>query len=360
MKYVHLLLHDELKFNEKLFGMLNNEELGFVSNEHYFITPHKSVYLKLKAISDNIHFDNSNNTLLINKYGKHAKWVFIHALNMRKYQIIGIRKSVAKKIVWRFWGHDILFKHEHKNCIVNAFKSMLDKLYITKIKQFYGVGMGFIFDDVILKERFGDIKTFLLGYSYSKGVEKLYLKISQRISLCNEKIRVMVGHSGNEIMNHINILKSLKHLQNKNMQIVLVLSYGKQNYIDNVKTFVEENFESEKIEIIDKYMEIEEYLSFLNTIDVVIFDQSGSAALGNLTPLLYFNKKFILNKDGLLALYFKSRGLEFGTTDKLSTMSFDELVKKFESQDYERAVIEKVIRDDYVPNTWHDLLETLM
>lgn len=41
MKYLHLLLHDEIKFSEKLFRMLNDENLGFNNAEQWFITPYE-------------------------------------------------------------------------------------------------------------------------------------------------------------------------------------------------------------------------------------------------------------------------------------------------------------------------------
>ena len=99
MKYLHLLLHDEIKFSEKLFRMLNDENLGFNNAEQWFITPYEEVYNRLRKYGDNISFHPESNINLINKYGKQAEWVFVHALNLRKYQVIQIRKNIAKKVI---------------------------------------------------------------------------------------------------------------------------------------------------------------------------------------------------------------------------------------------------------------------
>ncbi len=359
MKYLHLLLHDEIKFSEKLFRMLNDENLGFNNAEQWFITPYEEVYNELRKYGDNISFHPESNINLINKYGKQAEWVFVHALNLRKYQVIQIRKNIAKKVIWRVWGHDILEKPAEKGIVENIAKTVLDKLYINKVRQFYGIGTGFKYDNILICERFGNVRTFPLSYTYQKGLEKVYKEISNKCLRNTSEVRIMIGHSGNRIMNHIDILKSLKHLSGKSIKIVLILSYGKDEYIRNVKEFAYKNFSNEELEVVEDFLPIEKYLEVLNSIDVAVFDQVGSAALGNLTPLLYFNKKFVFNKNGLMGKVFDIEGLEYIRSDDLANITLEELAKRLKTQDMERKLVENRIKDNYVPNTWKKLFSDL-
>lgn len=359
MKYLHLLLHDETKFNEKLFRLLNDKELGFDNSEQWFITPHRNVFIELSKCGDNIYFSKENSLNLINKYGRQADWVFIHALNLRKYQIVQIRRSVSHKIIWRVWGHDILQKPNEKNAIKKVGKAVLDKLYINKVREFYGIGTGFKYDNILIAERFGSVRTFPLSYTYQKGLEDVYKAVGENKTVPTKRTRIMIGHSGNEIMNHIKILKALNHLSGDPIQIVLVLSYGKADYIQKVKEFALNNYKEDEIDIVEDFFPMERYLELLNSVDVAVFDQVGSAALGNLTPLLYFNKKFVFNKDGLMKKVFDIEKLDCLTTDSLENITWKEITERFNTQDSERRLVENRIKDDYVPNTWKTIFDEL-
>ena len=351
MKYLHILLHNETKFNKKLFEMLNSKELGFDSSEQFFLTPYKNVYDSLSAYEGNITFSSENKVKMINHFGKKADWIFIHALNLKKYEVIQIKKSIAKKIIWREWGHDILEKPDGKNSLKNVARHMLDKSYVKKINQFYAIGTGFRYDDILIKKRYGNMKTFLLNYSYQKGLEELYKKALEKKSN-HGLLRVMVAHSGSPIMHHIEILEALRHLSEEPIQIVLILSYGDAEYISKVKSYAVQHFKKEQLDIIENFLSMEEYLALLNSVDIAAFDQVGSAALGNLTPLLYFNKKFVFNKNGLLKQIFDMESLPYLTTDQLQNISFEKLAEKFPEQEKERKLTEERIKEGFVPNTW--------
>ena len=359
MKYLHLLLHNEIKFNEKLFCLLNNAELGFDGSEHWFITPFQGVYDELKKYENNISLLEDNNLKLINQCGSQADWVFIHALNLRKYQVIRIRKKTAKKVIWRVWGHDILEKPNEKGIIRQIGKQILDKLYVRKIRQFYGIGTGFKYDNLLIKERYGNIRSFPLGYTYQPGKEEIYQRIEEKARKSHEKLRICIGHSGNRIMNHIKIMKSLEHLSGLPIQIVLVLAYGDKKYINEIKEYAYKHFKPEEVDIIEEFLPIEKYLEVIESIDIAVFDQKGSAALGNLTPLMFFEKKFVFNQEGLMKQVFDKENLDYLTSDNLSTISFDQLKESFQSQEKERGVVEQQVKDNYVPNTWKELLNNL-
>ena len=359
MKYLHLLLHNETKFSEKLFCMLNNRELGFNPFEHCFITPHINVYKKLSDLGDNIHHIKKSNLSLINQYGDRANWIFIHALNLRKFQVIRIKKNIASKVIWRVWGHDILDKPKETNILLQTGKKLLDRLYVKKIRQFYGIGTGFKYDSILINERFGNVRTFPLSYTYQKGLEKIYHTLAVMPRVSNKQIRIMIGHSGNEIMNHIKVMESLRRLSEYPIQIVLVLSYGKKDYISCVKTYAQKHFHQENLEIIENFLPMDEYLRLLKSIDIAVFDQKGSAALGNLTPLLYFNKKFVLNKNGFMKRVFDIEKLKYITTEELTNISFEDLVKEFPTQKKEYQLVENRIKDNYVPNTWKNTFDRL-
>ncbi|MGO5273114.1 TDP-N-acetylfucosamine:lipid II N-acetylfucosaminyltransferase [Bacillota bacterium LCP21S3_A4] len=359
IKYLHILLHNETKYNEKLFRMLNNKKIGFDPSEHFFITPHMEVFKKLSVYGDNIQYTTKNGLYIINKLSDQAEWIFIHALNLNKGQIIRIKKKVAAKIIWRTWGHDIWGEPQRNFSIIYVAKKILDGLYVKKIRQFYGVGMGFKYDSIPIEKRFGNLNLFPLNYTFQDGLEETYHKIINTRCIDDGFFRILIGHSGSRLMNHIKIMESLKHLLDKPIKLVLVLSYGNKEYIREVKEYALSDFKQNNLEIIDDFMSLESYLQMLNKMDIVIFDQLGSAALGNLTPLLYFEKKFVLNKDGLMRRVFDIEGIDYLTTDKLSTITFDELIAPSKTRKKEREVVADEIADAYSPNTWKNLFKKL-
>ena len=135
-------------------------------------------------------------------------------------------------------------------------------------------------------------------------------------------LNIMVGHAGNEIDNHINILKKMKKYENNNIMIYIVLSYGNEEYISEVKRYIKNEW-SNKVEIIDNFLPIDKYNNLMSKMDIVILDGKKSYALGNIGMLLNLGKTIYLNEDGIIKEAFDKENIPYRCTNEIGNVSYD-------------------------------------
>ena len=334
VKFLHFFLHDGLGFVSKYTEMINTQSDFFDPAEHAFLTNQPRIYEQLKHFG-NVFFAEDCNC--INKYGEYGDWLFIHALNLSYSQLFSIKKRYAKKIIWRTWGHDFKILEYKANKLKNIVKFVLNYLFCKKVGQFYAVGCANQIDILRAQRYFKNIKTFLIHYSFIKD-QKETLEGIEKKAIKHDTVRILVGHSGCRTDNHIEILKNLAVYKDDNITVVLVLSYGEKDYINNVITFAQKTF-GDKVEIINEHMPYFDYAKFISEIDVAVMDQTHSAALGNLRLLTFFKKKIYINVNSDFARALKKNEcIIFPATD-IGKISFDAFV---ESDDAELSKIKQL------------------
>ena len=170
IKYLHILWMDDLKFYKNLVEMINKEKIYFNKEEHYFITPFKRVYENLKEYKNVCLVEEKN---MLNRYGEKASFIFLHPLSLKKRQVIRIPNKIAKKIIWRTWGHDIRpLDIKNDNIFVANIKRILNKMYVNKVHKFKAIGIADDVDrtlDDLLEAKRKDVEAHINGkYMYSK------------------------------------------------------------------------------------------------------------------------------------------------------------------------------------------------
>lgn len=326
VKYLHILWHNELKFSRCIIKLIIDSPEIFDDKEHLFISPHKEVIEGVRDLKE-INYVPENK--LLSKYSKEAKWIFIHSLDMNILQVCFIRRSIAKKIIWRTWGHDMLPVNPKNHFY--WLKKVIFEIYKRKVRQFYGIGVANDIDVYHVENMFGKVRMFIIPYTFQADMRKNLNRIEEQISEeagRKQEIRILVGHSGFREEGHIEILRKLKRYIDYNIKVVLVLSYGHDEYIETVKKQAVEIFSEypKKLEIVEKFMEYWEYTKFLANMDIAIFNQPYSSALGNLGVLLYFGKKIYLNPDGDIYKSFERNGLECFSCDEIGRSDYKEFV----------------------------------
>lgn len=109
----------------------------------------------------------------------------------------------------------------------------------------------------------------------------------------NDNLGVLVGNSADPTNNHFEIL-SLLNAKAK-MKVYCPLSYGDKEYAKTVIRAGEEKFGSDFMSLLEM-MSREEYLRFLESIDIAIFAHKRQQAMGNIISLLGAGKKVYLRK----------------------------------------------------------------
>lgn len=289
-------------------------------------------------------------------------YIFIHAMNFSCKQLLKLNKKVYKKIIWCVWGHDLYFNNECNNIVSKSREKIKKKIIKYLLESIYAVGIGFGYDSIEVRKIVGDKpKIKFLPYGYEKGAIEKYQKVFNKIKQNSNECKIMIGHSGFEFLNHIEILKKLLKYKDEKIIISLVFSYGENSHMESVKKFVFDNFDSKKIEIINNMMNDEEYMNYLNTVDIAIFDFKHQAALGNMWKLSYLGKKIYLNDDGILKMAFDLEGLDSYNISEISSMNFNEFSRTIEHDEKIKLhrYGERYLNENNVKNAWKKMFKNL-
>ena len=337
-KYVHFLWQGGALFNKRIISLINDEENGFDVETHLFVTPYKHIYDEIKQYP-NVVFEEKippQSAQLINTYAERGDWLFLHGM-CSTTQALKIKLKNQKKIIWRTWGHDVGgYPYKKNDFLKNAVKFLLNQLWKWEVKRFRMIGTANIVDDISLQRKFGKIKTTYINYPAKNNLQ-MFEEIQKDKPSHGNTVNVLIGHSGIDTDNHIEVIDRMKNLYGENICMVFVLSYGDAGYVQKVKAYIEENCPKDKVRMIEEPMPIEEYSRFLADMDVAIFDGMKSYALSNISILLYFGKKIFLNRQGVLAEAFAKEKVPFRYTDEIAKMSIQELSSETETTDLSEA-----------------------
>lgn len=353
-KYIHFFWRDDLKFTPCVVRMVNNPEYGFSPKEHLFVTPYKNVYEALSDYDNVIYWNTKDphSAQMVNYYASYGDWLFLHSIPGWR-NVFNIKKKYKKKIIWRTWGHDAVLRDEKKGPLIRRLMNkFFNFMRIHEVRSFYAVGVSSNYiDDLDIRRKYGNVKT--LHVPYLNKAKYISIDCSSQ----GETLNIMVGHSGYKEENHINILEKLKRFKDENICIYLIFSYADPVYMKKVVDYVHANW-PQKVNIVTKFVPLEEYKRFCSKIDIGIFDWINSYAIGNVSLLFNFRKKLIFNRNGLWHKVFSDKDAPHMCTDELDTISYDQFkqplvypLKKYEGLD-------SIPFEEHIKN-WKEMLKML-
>ncbi len=231
-------------------------------------------------------------------YLNRADHILVHGLfNKTVILALALQPWLLKKCNWIVFGADI-YSYKKKN------KNLSDKIF-EKLK-------------LIIAPRIAYISTFTEGdwklakeWYHVKGIN---LKVSYPLASCNaelindlysqkkehKSVNILVGNSATVTNQHFQALDWLSFLKNEDIQIYLPLNYGLEDYktyANKVILYAQKIFGDKKvIPLVDK-LSGEDYLRFLNTIDVALFNNNRQQAMGNITQAVLCGAKVYIRKD---------------------------------------------------------------
>lgn len=329
IKYVHVFNSQDFKFIPKLVKVIAENKEVFDVREHLFVTPHQKVYNLIKEYP-NVKLSELRGAKIVNHYGKDVDWIFVHSFS-KVTDALEIKRSVAGKVIWRTWGHDLFRNNEKNFSIKSVLKNVREYLFARKVEQFYAVAGANCIDEYNISLK-SDIKKFYrLPYTYEAGVRELLRELEEKKKKDSSQLRIMIGHSGDQNNHHIEMIRRIQPYLKKDTKVILVLAYlpGNEEYVQSVKKYACDNIPN-NIEIIDTFVPFKEYLSFLNDIDVAIFDSTNSYALGNISILTRLGKTIYLNKDGIIHQAVNEMNFPHYCTDRLINASYELLSQKLQ------------------------------
>lgn len=261
---------------------LDKQQMQTLNIKRVFLDANVEKYKKQLCKADRI--------VLHSMYGNldYLKWIY----NVMKYYGI--------PFVWIVWGADLYDEYRRNNSIKGFLKirpRIREAYRVRIIKNLYMVSTACDYDNLCAWYT-TKAKHVSAQYSY-----KLINQDMKQSGEDNEKKTVMVGHSATVTCRHIPTLDMLSRFKGK-IKVVCPLSYpNNDKYIDEVIKKGKSLFGGDFRAITD-FMEYEEYVGFLNDVDIGVFNNDRQQGMGNILNLIYLGKKVYLSEDNTISKMF--------------------------------------------------------
>lgn len=268
--------------------------------------------------------------------------VMLHGLfNTHILIILALCPWVLKKCYWMIWGGDLYSHSKARNTLRAKAKEALRRFVISRI----GHLVSYIRGDIELARRWygakGEHHECLVYLSNVVEPHSTYFDPDPNKS---NGLRILVGNSADPSNNHISVLDRLRLVDDSTISIYVPLSYGDETHARKVIEKGEEWF-GERFIPLREYMSTEEYLGFLKSMDVAIFNHRRQQAMGNTIVLLGLGKSVYMRSDVTQWFFLKNLGLELGDVQDFSL----NLISPEHS-----LLNSKIIRDYFSRNTLKD------
>lgn len=339
LKCAHIMIHKTLRHNASIIRVMN--AMNLPDAEILYAVFSKEMQKVFSESAENVNY-YEDRVKTINRLGKENDFLFIHCFELTFLEILRIKKSVLKKCIWVCWGHDLYLDYESRGTL-RFIKKIAKKILWTpanhRLKNIYGIGIGFKYDAVEVAKRFGNMRIFYLPYGYRDDNFKIFcqrydkIKAEEKPKDGNEPCRIMVGHSAWSIDNHIDALSHLVKFKDENILISLILSYGDMEYAKTVIDFANSHFPG-KTEIISEKKTLEEYMKYINSVDVAVLNQTQQSGVGNINLITAFGKKLFLSKNGILKLAMDLENTDTYSVEDIDNMTFEEFKAPCKNQKY--------------------------
>ena len=272
---------------------------------------------------------NSSNILRISSYKKlltdmgvrkilnQSDKIIVSGVFGAENYLLLLTGKILKKTYFHFWGGDF---YQFEDC--KSFKKKLHKLILKEcVKKCKGTI--FLIDGEY--QKFNKIlkieKEHMIApvpndpfniIDYSK-----YWKLSNKSSK-----RIIIGNSATESNMHLEAFKLLSKYRENEIEIWCPLSYGDEAYRKLIIDKGREIFGDAFHPILD-FMDKEDYVSFLTTCSVAIFNNNRQQAMGNINALLYLVKKVFLRQDTSMWTSYLNKGYSIYPIEIIESIDAD-------------------------------------
>lgn len=287
----------------------------FIAKGHEFLLKSGMADGELKD-SDNIHLAGKSKVSKLKYYFRliikmHlADKVILHSLlDIKIVQILFFTPWLLKKCYWMVWGADLYtYQSGTKN-----FKWKVKEFFRRRVISNLGHLVTYLEGDVALARKwYGAKGRYHECLMYTSNLYKEHKIPENKEAIVN----IQIGNSADPSNNHIEVLEKLLPFKNENICIFVPLSYGEQEYALQVIVQGRKWF-GDKFKPLTEFMSFEDYLSFLGSIDIAIFNHGRQQAMGNTITLLGLGKTVYIRSETTQWQLFEQKGIKVGDVGNL-------------------------------------------
>lgn len=262
----------------------------------------------------------------------HSKWLFdrITYNQLKKHQRIPALKFSRKNpLHWIRLINDIDNFKRSKKQVLRDYEAKLNNVeridYIVVPKQD-------VAEIALLKKLY---PTMHACHAYGMFDQNFDLAASLQTNHSQDlsSYRLLVGNSADPTNNHADALKYIKRHLGNECQVFTILSYGDKVGKDLANKYGNKYFSS-NFHPITEFMDRQQYLSFLNSMDAVIMYHNRQQAVGNIISALVMGKPVFIKSSNVVYDFIKSIGVN--TIYDISNLSRENLSRYIEEAQMQR------------------------
>lgn len=304
---LHLFTHDKFTYDyicfiNKHFSADTHLFLVFGESDSSYKIPEfnnvKIINISSKSVFKR-RFLRIKNALLLRRSAQKAEKLILHGLFIKKIIIfLAKRPHLLPKTYWVVWGGDLYVHHE---CAPHDPLECVRKEIIPKMAGFITYVKG---DFNLIQEWYGAKGRWLECLCYPSNVINIP---NETLTPKDSRKRILVGNSADPTNNHIDIFNALKGIDLSDVEVIVPLSYGDEEYAKEIIKEGHKRFDH--FLPIQKFLQKKDYLKLLDSISVAFFAHDRQQGMGNLIYLIYRGKKVYLKTITTSWTYFESIGV---------------------------------------------------
>jgi len=219
-------------------------------------------------------------------------------------------------------------------------------------------------------------KESLLSFSdfYLEQINPIITELRQTLSdesvnlspaSSTKPVRIQVAHNSFSFNNHVKLLNYLEHFKDRDIELIVPMTYGVsgingsfggREYINVVSAYAKKLF-GNKVTIMTENMPFEEYVKFLWTVDIAVFDFDRPCGLGNIRILLYMGKKIFLPSGNKFYDFLNEKGIKVYDTKSIKDLSYNDFITP--PVDNDLSWIKSYLNNDDAIAHWKKMFEEL-
>ena len=269
-----------------------------------------------------------------------ADKVILHGLfEIRLYYALSLQPWILRKCYWNIWGGDLYVHQAGQQNRSFARDEFFRRMVIRSIGHVISCVRG---DYELAQQWYGAKGQFHRCIMYPSNLFTGSPKGTGRTGTLN----IQVGNSADASNNHFEVFEQLRMWGGETFNVYVPLSYGDMHHASAVIRAGEEAF-GERFFPITRFMALDQYLEFLEKIDIAIFAHRRQQGMGNMINLLGLGKKVYMRKEVTTWQLFEEIGVAVFDVAHIELERLDDEVRRRNQQNIAAYFTERRLRDQW-------------